>query len=186
MLAAHTSCFLAAPSSFAPPPPFFSLIFLLSRMRPISGTLSRFRSDAIDQPVLYHDAMCAHTLYRRCRIMAIRQRGFASINCHSNQRRSCLGQDDYLWWERGGGRKEEYLRRLCYRYVKVRTKESLVFYFFRINDGSELRFINITRIIIFIIVNRAKYSQLTINCIFSQSYYSSEFMHILFAIIKFS
>lgn len=84
MFGAHTSCSVVG-SSFCSPPLFF-LIFPLSRMRPISSILLRLPFVAIDQPVLYHGATCVHILYRRCRIMAIRQRGFASINCYSNQR----------------------------------------------------------------------------------------------------
>lgn len=50
--------------------------------------------------------VCAHTLYRaRCRITAIRQCGFASINCHSNKRR-CLGHRTAVSDERQKRRTE--------------------------------------------------------------------------------
>lgn len=135
MLVAHTLRFLAPPILPRSFTPFllFSFIFLLSRMRPISSALSRSPSVAIDQAVLYHDATCAHTLYRRCRIMAIRQCGFASINCHSNQCRSYQRvSDSYtITTYDGAGDGKEHRRHVID--MSKSEEQRIGFYSFRIN-----------------------------------------------------
>lgn len=113
---------------FSIPLPLMSLThYSTPRRHPLSALLSLFRffppsSYPICDSSLFHALpsspsisryfitrcrnVCAHTLYRaRCRITAIRQCGFASINCHSNKRR-CLGHRTAVSDERQKRRTE--------------------------------------------------------------------------------
>jgi len=92
-----------------PPSPRFCFISLLSRAcesyppfsqppspspspaRPPATPIGRHFITAQRVCALYHRSRRRRRRRRR-RIMAIRQRGFAGINCHSNQERSCREQ----------------------------------------------------------------------------------------------
>lgn len=70
----------------------FSPILLLSRMRPILGTLL-LPLVAIDQPVLYHGATCVHTLYRRAALWQYVSAVLPASIAIQISAGSCLGQD---------------------------------------------------------------------------------------------